>query len=107
MKRAEFGIGLTYTKTGVLLSSVARIHELKTIALVRAANSFSGGNWTSGTGIWKHEFREPIMESSATIVIYTTKEDEELREYGRFLKELFHQESVLLTITEARVEFLI
>jgi len=98
MKRITFTIGIGMDKHG---SHIHRAEELLNLASRRVAETFGGYTLTRGSGGWIAPNGELVEESS---VVFSVVTEEHREVYASsvavFLRDLFSQECVLVTVED-------
>lgn len=96
MKRATITVGQGFTKHG---EPIQDVEEKRTIALTEAARRFGGYTMTLGSGGWIDDQKRLVEEPCMVLAIMSDKATPvDFKIFADFLKGLFGQEAVLVTV---------
>ena len=101
--KAIFSVGVGKDKDGFDIGYGTALVN-RNIAITEASELFGGVTVTENFGGWKHK-GEVITEESWDFIVVSDKRDK-FREFGNYLKHLYNQSAVLLTVTEVESEFI-
>lgn len=105
MYKITFGVEFDKNKNKIDFDA---IKPLYTRLLIVAADLFGGLTETSHTGHYLHENGEHVVEESISIEIVTDSTEfrkQNIKSLVLDLKDIFNQESVMLTKTEVEADF--
>ena len=101
--KVVFSVGVGHDSSGANIPFGTALTN-RNIAMDEAACIFGGCTVTENFGAWK-DGAKVISEESWDFTIVSDKRDK-FREFGAFLRDLYMQSAVLLTVTEVESEFI-
>ncbi|HEY6019446.1 MAG TPA: hypothetical protein VIY48_05970 [Candidatus Paceibacterota bacterium] len=95
MKRATITVGQGFTKSG---EPIKELEAKREAAFIEASLKFGGYTVAYVSGGWFNFQKELVQEPSMVMTIMGENTPAEFKSYAGFLKGLFDQEAVLVTV---------
>lgn len=104
-KQVLFQIGIGFDKVG------RPILPVDADAKIREAGDFLTGEYggvtvTRGVGSWRNSANVIIREASVGFMVIAEVTDRDVQDAGEFLRQLFRQDTVLVSVADVTVMFL-
>jgi len=102
MRAVRYYVGTEFDKDNKPIKDI----EKKTVEVKRlVALAFGGSTMFNGDGSWQDNNKDIVNEKALTVEVLTGASDKELRKMAGILRDVFNQESVLMTTQRINSEF--
>jgi len=104
MRRVTIGCGVGFDRFGKQIAVLSR-DVLKSALLKVACERFGGATFIDTFGAWRDNTGKDIIEPGWSIVLYTDKGDDFVKQFALYVRNVMGQESVVLVVEEIAVQF--